>query len=121
MKRLTIRNSDGTVSQPASTTVEDVFNRLADYEDTGVTPDEIEEMKIALCDKQAQLENTRCEGEWLPARDKEDGCYVEICSVCNYVERYNVEPDLDKSLPFCPNCGSYNKPPKDRTKIVSWV
>ena len=33
MERLTIRNSDGTVSQPTSTTVEAVFYRLADYED----------------------------------------------------------------------------------------
>ena len=41
MKRLTIRNSDGTVSQPMNTTVEQAFHRLADYEDTGVTPEEI--------------------------------------------------------------------------------
>ena len=34
MERLTIRNSDGTVSQPTGTTVEAVFYRLADYEDT---------------------------------------------------------------------------------------
>ena len=33
MERLTIRNSDGTVSQPTGTTVEAVFYRLADYED----------------------------------------------------------------------------------------
>lgn len=34
MERLTIRNSDGTVSQPTGTTVEAVFYRLPDYEDT---------------------------------------------------------------------------------------
>ena len=33
MERLTIRNSDGTVSQPTTTTVEQVFYRLAEYED----------------------------------------------------------------------------------------
>ena len=38
MERLTIRNSDGTVSQPTSTTVEAVFYRLADYEDTDRDP-----------------------------------------------------------------------------------
>ena len=32
MERLTIRNSDGTVSQPTSTTIEAAFYRLADYE-----------------------------------------------------------------------------------------
>lgn len=121
MKRLTIRNSDGTVSQPTKTTVEETFYRLADYEDTELTPQEINEMKIELADKQAILENSLNEGEWLPARDKDDGTYVEICSVCNYVERYNIEPDLNKSMPFCPKCGSCNEPPKDRSKPVTWV
>ncbi|MBQ7818552.1 MAG: hypothetical protein IJ341_02525 [Bacteroidales bacterium] len=40
-KRLTIRNSDGTVSQPTATTVEDVFYKLAEYEDIGYTPSEL--------------------------------------------------------------------------------
>jgi len=40
-KRLTMRNSDGTVSQPTSTSVEQVFYRLADYEDLGYTPEEL--------------------------------------------------------------------------------
>lgn len=33
MERLTIRNGDGSVSQPTSTTIEDVFYRLAEIED----------------------------------------------------------------------------------------
>ena len=33
MERLTIRNSEGSVSQPMNTTVEQVFGRLAYYED----------------------------------------------------------------------------------------
>ena len=41
MNRLTIRNSDGTVSQPTNSTCEKVFNRLSEYEDTGLEPDEI--------------------------------------------------------------------------------
>ena len=45
MERLTIRNSDGTVSQPTGTTVEEVFYRLAAYEDTGVEPNEVEDYK----------------------------------------------------------------------------
>ena len=32
-KRLTIRNSDGSVSQPTNSTIEKVFNRLAELED----------------------------------------------------------------------------------------
>lgn len=41
----TLRNSDGTVSQPTSTTVEAVFYRLADYEDTNREPTEIRELE----------------------------------------------------------------------------
>lgn len=41
MERLTIRNSDGSVSQPTATTIEAVFQRLAAYEDTGLSPEEI--------------------------------------------------------------------------------
>ena len=32
-ERLTIRNSDGSVSQPTNSTIEKVFNRLAEFED----------------------------------------------------------------------------------------
>ena len=41
MERLTIRNSDGTVSQPTSTTIEAAFYRLAAYEDTGLEPEDL--------------------------------------------------------------------------------
>ena len=44
-ERLTIRNSDGTVSQPTGTTVESVFYRLAEYEDTDLLPEDIAEYK----------------------------------------------------------------------------
>lgn len=53
MERLTMRNSDGSVSQPTRTSVEAVFYRLADYEDIGLTPEEI----IGLCsmDRRAKM------------------------------------------------------------------
>ena len=38
MERLTIRNSDGTVSQPTGTTVEAVFYRLTTKTPTGSLP-----------------------------------------------------------------------------------
>lgn len=43
MERLTIRNSDGSVSQPTSTTIQAVFEKLAAYEDTGLEPEEFKE------------------------------------------------------------------------------
>ena len=53
MKRLTIRNSDGTVSQPTTTSIEALFYRLAAYEDTGLEPEEI----IRLYKENAELIN----------------------------------------------------------------
>lgn len=49
MERLTMRNGDGSVSQPASTTVEAAFDRLASYEDTGFTPADVRDMRNELC------------------------------------------------------------------------
>ena len=43
MKRMTIRNSDWTVSQPTNLNWENVLYRLAAYEDTGLEPEEIKD------------------------------------------------------------------------------
>lgn len=42
MKRLTIRHSDGRVSQPSTTAMEVLLYRLAEYEDTGLEPENCE-------------------------------------------------------------------------------
>lgn len=49
MERLTIRNGDGSVSQPTSTTVGAAFERLALYEDTGFTPADVRDIRNELC------------------------------------------------------------------------
>ena len=41
MERLTIRNSDGSVSQPMDLRWDEALKRLAAYEDTGLEPEEI--------------------------------------------------------------------------------
>ena len=48
MERLTIRNSDGSVSQPTVTTIQAVFKKLAAYEDTGLEPADIEELQAKV-------------------------------------------------------------------------
>lgn len=45
MKRMTIRNSDWTVSQPTNLNWENVLYRLAAYEDTGLEPEQVMELK----------------------------------------------------------------------------
>lgn len=62
MERLTIRNSDGSVSQPTGSTVAAVFEKLAAYEDTGLEPAEIAELKEDL--DFATAANTELYGIW---------------------------------------------------------
>ena len=67
-----LRNSDGTVSQPTSTTVEAVFYRLADYEDTDREPAEIRKLEreyrtavnelCAMCGRYKQEHEGACDG-----------------------------------------------------------
>lgn len=44
MERLTIRNSDGSVSQPLNLKWAEALERLAAYEDTGLTPEEVSDL-----------------------------------------------------------------------------
>lgn len=44
MKRLTIRNSDGSVSQPNGLKWAEALERLAAYEDTGLEPEEVDKL-----------------------------------------------------------------------------
>ena len=44
MKRLTIRNSDGSVSQPTDLRWDKALEKLAAYEDTGLSPEEVQDL-----------------------------------------------------------------------------
>ena len=67
-----LRNSDGTVSQPTSTTVEAAFYRLADYEDTDREPAEIRKLEreyrtavnelCAMCGRYKREHEGACDG-----------------------------------------------------------
>ena len=91
MKRLTIRHSDGRVSQPSTTAMEVLFYRLAAYEDTGLEPEEIitgkELAEIAcgleLLKKYQELGNFDRLREFAEA-DKEGRCVVLPCKVFQY-------------------------------------
>lgn len=50
MKRLTIRNSDGSVSQPTDLKWADALERLAAYEDCGLTPEELDDFARQACE-----------------------------------------------------------------------
>lgn len=59
MKRLTSRNPDGSVSKATGAMIEAILQRLACFEDLDLSPKEIEELRIAVTDLEAQLENVR--------------------------------------------------------------
>ena len=49
VKRLTIRNGDGSVSQPTDLKWAEALEKLADYEDSGLTPAEVRSMSGEWC------------------------------------------------------------------------
>ena len=49
MERMTIRNSDGSVSQPTDLKWAEALDCLAAYEDTGLTPGEVHSMSGEWC------------------------------------------------------------------------
>ena len=49
MERMTIRNSDGSVSQLTDLKLAEALGKLADYEDNGLTPAEVHSMSIEWC------------------------------------------------------------------------
>ena len=59
MKRLTSRNYDGSVTKTGDTTIDAVLQSLACFEDLELSPAEIEELRIAVTDLEAQLENVQ--------------------------------------------------------------
>lgn len=56
MGRLTIRNSDGSVSQPMDLCWDKALEKLAAYEDTGLAPEKVAELAAA-----AAIQNERRE------------------------------------------------------------
>jgi hypothetical protein len=90
MNRLTMKDKDGHVTQPLYTATTAAFHKLALYEDTGLEPEEIEELK------------KRCglEGEWIAFTD-ESGKQRNKCSVCEEAIARNQQKSR-----FCPSCGA---------------
>lgn len=56
MERLTMRNSDGSVSQPLDLQWAEALGRLADYEDTGLGPNEVKQLKTDVEDIKKSVE-----------------------------------------------------------------
>ena len=96
MKRLTVRNKDGSISQPDTTSWAMVFQRLAQYEDTGLEPEDIMGMK-----KPAEAEK---DGEWVVFKD-DKGYFRNKCGVCGSPMKRGY-----KQTNYCPDCGAKLNP-----------
>ena len=97
MERLTIRNSDGSVSQPTSTTVAAVFEKLAAYEDTGLEPEDIGKAMIKFAFSPATDTDERITDV---IKAKQEGRLVVLpCRVGDTVyDIYNQDPMKVKQI-----------------------
>lgn len=95
MKRLTGKNQDGSIFQPDSTSWASAFSKLAQYEDTGMEPEEIQAMLHSGSSRQVKKA-----GEWIAFKD-EKGSYRHKCSACGSVMKRGY-----KQSHFCPDCGA---------------
>ena len=69
MERLTMRNSDGSYSQPTHTTFEAMFYRLAEFEDfmEEVGAESLDEIETCIVD--LNKENQALKGNWAKLRE----------------------------------------------------
>lgn len=70
----------------------DCVQKLAEYEDTGLSPAEVAELAQAKAVKH---------GKWIVPDDTVIAC---ICSVCGWES--NLYEDDVMGMPYCPNCGA---------------
>ncbi len=90
MNRLTGKTKDGKVYQPLYTATKAAFYKLAQYEDTGLEPEQVVEL----------IEKGRIEGKWVSFVN-EDGHKQFKCSACEETVARNSQKSK-----FCPNCGA---------------
>ena len=90
MERLTIRNSDGSYSQPTHTTFEAMFYRLAEVEDFLEDNDisDIAELKRIVTTNVVWQENQTLKGNW--AKLREFVGHERICVDDGFQEVYDA-------------------------------
>ena len=80
MERLTIRNSDGGVSQPINLDWDGALRKLAAYEDTGLTPEQVK----------AQ--------QWISVKDRlPDNEEDDVLIYCREIEHYGLHKEKRKA------------------------
>ena len=59
MRRLTIRNSDGTVSQPIDLRWADALEKLPTYEDAGLEPETVSKIRDVILEISGNIDRLR--------------------------------------------------------------
>lgn len=90
MNKLTAKDKDGGIYQPLYTSTSAAFLKLSKYEDTGLSPEEVEELKARVPK----------DGEWVIVID-DNGNKRSKCSVCDVVIARNSQRSN-----YCPTCGA---------------
>lgn len=129
MKRMTIRNSDWTVSQPTNLNWENVLYRLVAYEDTGLEPEEINDMALEVAtlktiesmydglgnpDHLRDLLKAEQDGRLVlldePMRplvwgDKDHDTILCPRCLCDLMGGFEYAPSCETMMFQCPHCG----------------
>ena len=96
MKRMTIRNSDWAVSQPTNLNWENVLYRLSAYEDTGLEPEEIYEVRFLIAAQRDPQKLARLRELVLA---DQDGRLVVLPSKTVWELTMDAGPDCDMKCP----------------------
>ena len=94
VKRLTIRNSDGSTSQPTDLKWTEALEKLADYEDSGLTPAEVRSMCSEWCAMMSVLNSI---GSYerlheLAEADRNHQIVIRPCKIGDTVWAADTEP-----------------------------
>ena len=104
MERMTIRNSDGSVSQLTDLKLAEALEKLADYEDNGMTPVEVHSMSIEWCAMMSVLNSMGSYARLreLAEADKDGRLVVLPCKVGGSMldMSYPEKPSIMKRLHF---------------------
>ena len=103
MKRLTYQTAGDATRQAHycagyGVKKDDVVQRLGEYEDTGLTPEQVAELKERQSERRGKWEEINEYGGW--------GDTHYRCSVCG--EEWYLEDGkpADNNMNFCPKCGA---------------
>lgn len=113
MERMTIRNSDGSVSQPTDLKWAEALDRLAAYEDTGLTPAEVSAIVKEWSDLCTIV--GECGGIdrlWELAEADKDGRVVVLPFISGRtllckenIDSPRLMKDVDLAIRYCSSCG----------------